>query len=163
MVSMKQTVDEKMMIRAVNDVIPVVNIVLCEDSLADATLFKRAIARSGLRHRICHVSDQAAMEREISQRKPDIVVSDYHIPGYNVRSAVNSVKKLSPETPFVVISGMAKYSEVKDLLQIGVKDIISKNAHTALLPMLCRELLSMHEASEPETSESDAQISDNLA
>jgi DNA-binding NarL/FixJ family response regulator len=52
------------------------------------------------------VDTEAALRRELRERPPDLILSDYDLPGFDGISALRIARKLVPSTPFIVVSGV---------------------------------------------------------
>ena len=64
--------------------------------------------------------------------KPDVLILDYHLDGYDTKSMngldiLKTMKKLSPETEIVILSCQKRLEVMKDLLRAGARDYINKD------------------------------------
>lgn len=62
--------------------------------------------------------------------KPDIVSLDYTLPDMNGREILEAIKKKSPETNVVIVSGQNDINTAVELLKIGAYDYIVKGVDT---------------------------------
>src|SRR5687767_15967584 len=82
-----------------------VRVLLTEDVSADAELEVRELKRAGLRvsHRIVDSEESFAVAlREFS---PDVILSDFSMPGFDGMAALAMAREQCPDTPFVFVSG----------------------------------------------------------
>lgn len=63
-------------------------------------------------------------------RKPDIISLDYTLPDFNGKEVLEVIKKESPETQVIIVSGQKDISTAIDLLKIGAYDYIVKGTDT---------------------------------
>ena len=61
------------------------NVLLVEDSRADADLIARALREVERALSLVRVADEAGLRRELAERRPDIVLSDFSMPGAATR------------------------------------------------------------------------------
>jgi len=81
-------------------------ILLVEDCRDDAELTAIALADAGLDVRCDCVDNEPALERALRQARPDMVISDLSLPGFSAVRALQLVRTLAPDVPFVVLSGI---------------------------------------------------------
>ena len=60
------------------------------------------------------------------QEKPDLILSDLRMPEMDGLELLEKIGELSPETPFVVVSGTGRISDTVHALQLGAWDYILK-------------------------------------
>src|SRR5205814_2695317 len=85
--------------------IPVLRLLLTEDNPADAELELRELKRAGLRvaHRIADTEQGfVSALREVS---PDVILSDFSMPGFDGMAALALARDLAPDRPFGFLSG----------------------------------------------------------
>jgi len=62
----------------------------------------------------------------IKDLKPDIVITDIRMPGFNGLEVIKEVKNEQPEIDFIVISGVKQFEYAKEALQHGVLNYLLK-------------------------------------
>ena len=82
-----------------------VRILHLEDSRVDHALVKFALQRSQLANEITLVDTLEDFRREAQSGQHDIVLADYHLPGFTGLDAWDVVCKLGIQVPFVILSG----------------------------------------------------------
>lgn len=68
---------------------------------------------------------QSGLEK-FKQSSPRIVITDLRMPGIDGLSILKSIRKLSPETPVIVISGLGVVGDVVEALRLGASDYLVK-------------------------------------
>jgi PAS domain S-box-containing protein len=63
------------------------------------------------------------------QEKPDLILSDLRMPEMDGLELLAEITAISPETPFVVVSGTGRISDTVQALQLGAWDYILKPVH----------------------------------
>lgn len=66
-----------------------------------------------------------ALERIISER-PDIVLTDIKMPGYDGNELIRRVREAGLETEFIIVSGYKHFEYAQNALQYGVMDYLLK-------------------------------------
>lgn len=80
-------------------------LLLLEDSADDADLLAIELAGAGLEADLRRVATREAYAGALSAFAPDIVVSDYDLPGFSGGEALQMARAHDPAMPFVVLSG----------------------------------------------------------
>lgn len=66
----------------------------------------------------------------INEHKPDIVITDIRMPGYDGLELIHRGQECSPETEFVIISGYRQFEYAKNAIRYGVKNYLLKPIKT---------------------------------
>ena len=80
-------------------------ILLLEDDIADAELVKYALGQSGLPHLLERVDARVEYLECLQQRPPDLILSDYHLPGFDGLEALDLAREHATDTPFIFVTG----------------------------------------------------------
>lgn len=80
-------------------------LLLLEDSADDADLLAIALAGAGLDVELRRVATRDAYAAALRAFAPDVVVSDYDLPGFSGGEALAMARSHDPALPFVVLSG----------------------------------------------------------
>ena len=102
------------------------HILLVEDSEPDAELIRRAL-RGEIGLRLVRVADEASLRGELEGTRPDIVLSDFSMPGFSGREALRIVREMAPELPFIFVSGTIGEELAIDALRRGASDYVLKD------------------------------------
>lgn len=73
-------------------------------------------------------------------RRPDAVITDYNVPGMDIRDTVTAVLAVDEDIPVVVVSGTMSAETGVELLQLGAQDYLNKSRLERLGPALQRGL-----------------------
>jgi diguanylate cyclase (GGDEF)-like protein len=126
-------------------------VLLAEDMAADAELEIRELKRAGLRvaHRIADTEESfAAALREFA---PDVILSDFSMPGFDGMAALAMARETSPETPFIFVSGTIGEEYAIRALRNGATDYVLKTNLVRLPAAVERALLEAKERRELQT------------
>jgi PAS domain S-box-containing protein len=120
-------------------------VLLVEDSENDALLFLRELRRGGYEPLYERVSTSEEMERALeeasSRREPwEVVVSDYYMPRFGALAALELLRRLGYDTPFVVVSGKIGEEAAVAMMRAGAQDYVAKEDMARLCPAIEREL-----------------------
>jgi CheY-like chemotaxis protein len=72
--------------------------------------------------------------------KPDIILSDFSLPGFDWRTAFSLAREQYPRIPFVIVTGSTSPKIMDECMSAGVTDCISKLHIKKLGPVILREL-----------------------
>ncbi len=119
---------------------PVIRILHLEDSRVDHALVKFALQRSQLANEITLVDSLDDFRRELQQGRHDIVLADYHLPGFSGIDAWEVARELEIEIPFVILSGAIGETAAVDAMHRGVSDYLLKDSMHRLSHVVQRAL-----------------------
>lgn len=130
-------------------------ILMLEDRPEDCELVQRMLSKEGLSFIVHRADTEKDMLRELRQFKPDIIISDYVMPGFNALRALDIVLKAAPETPFIVVSGTVGEETAADAIRSGASDYVMKDNLKRLGPAIRRELEKMERRRRTQQVESE--------
>lgn len=119
---------------------PPLRILHLEDSRVDHALVKFALQRSQLPNQITLVDSLEDFRRELQQGRHDIVLADYHLPGFSGIDAWEVMHELQIELPFVILSGAIGETAAVDAMHRGVSDYLLKDSMHRLAHVVQRAL-----------------------
>jgi len=108
------------------------NILLVEDSEDDAALIERKLRKNGYNLNLKRVEDGKQMERALKENIWDLIISDYILPHFSGKQALNLVKKKLDEVPLILVSGKIGEAIAVDMLKKGASDFVMKDNLTRL-------------------------------
>jgi len=111
-----------------------------EDSRTDALLVARVLQKGGLSGQITQVQCPAELEAALAEDSFDLVLSDYHLPGWNGLEALARVRELRPDLPFLMVSGAVGEDLAVEALRAGAADFRLKSRLGVLAPAIERAL-----------------------
>src|SRR5207245_6939533 len=104
-----------------------VKVLMVEPAAFDADMLKRIIKRSGLMFVAERVDTPLAFEAALSRFEPDIVLSDFAMPGFAGMQALQMLRRLRPQTPFVFVSRTVGEERAVEALREGAADYVLKD------------------------------------
>lgn len=111
-----------------------------EDNLADAELVKHALTAGGLTGAITRVETQPEFQAAFLNLKPELVLADYGLPGFDGMKALQLVRQVSADIPFILVSGTIGEERAIESLRRGATDYILKDRLARLVPAVRRAL-----------------------
>jgi len=115
-------------------------VLLVEDSADDAELIVAELERGGYRVIAERVQTAHAMQEALRRARWDMVVSDYDMPGFSGPAALEVLKAMGQDLPFIIISGTIGEETAVAALKAGAHDFLAKGRLARLLPAVEREL-----------------------
>jgi CheY-like chemotaxis protein len=115
-------------------------LLLVEDRLTDAELLLSRLKRLGYRAESRRVWTEESFTEALSVFMPELIISDFSMPVFDGRRALDLARKLAPEVPFIFVSGSAEAAQVAAALEAGAAGYISKNDLGPLAALLSRVL-----------------------
>jgi PAS domain S-box-containing protein len=113
-------------------------ILFVEDSPPDLFLMVRSFTKAGLNFEYERVASIPLL-KDALLNKWDILISDYHLPGFSALDVLDVVREKATDLPVIVISGAIQEEDAADLLRFGAKDFVRKDNHVRLVPAILRE------------------------
>src|SRR5215831_12120490 len=121
---------------------------MLEDSATDAELSKHTLRRGGIHFVSVRVETEKDFIRELEERPPDLILSDYALPGFDGYSALNIAKQKCPNTPFIFVTGTMGEEVAIETLKNGATDYVLKHRLSRLVPSVHRAMREAQERSE---------------
>ena len=128
-----------------------------EDEASDAEIAQRLLASAGLAFTAVVVDTRASFIAELAAFRPDVILSDYHLPGFSGEAALKIALEQCPDIPFVFWSGVLGDDAAVELIRQGATDYVLKD-RPARLPSVIHRALA-----EAEQRAHLAQLEDQLA
>jgi PAS domain S-box-containing protein len=125
-----------------------IKILILEDNLSDVCLVEYELKKSGLNFISQVVQNRIGFEDALLNFGPDIILSDYSLPAFNGKQAFALKQKISPYTPFIIVSGTIGDENSVDLIKSGVTDYVLKSKLFGLSPKINRALKDLEKARE---------------
>lgn len=115
-------------------------ILMLEDNQSDVDLIRRELKRNGLDFTSEVVQTRGSYENALDTYRPDIILSDYTLPGFDGISAFHIKQIKTPDTPFIMVSGSIGEERSVELIRDGVTDYALKDKLFSLCPKISRAL-----------------------
>jgi PAS domain S-box-containing protein len=120
-----------------------IHILHLEDDPADAELVHARIEAAGLVCQITRIQTGEELGQALRQGGYDVILADFRLPMYDGMSALQLVRELHPDLPFVFVSGTMGEEAVIEGLTAGATDYVLKQ-NLLRLPSAIKRAL--HEA-----------------
>ena len=119
-----------------------VRILHLEDSEPDHRLAQRALAKANLACLLDRADTLAEFELALAANAYDLVLADYHLPGFTALDAWSRMQDAALQLPFVLLSGAIGESAAVQAIQLGMSDYLAKDDMQRLGPVVQRALQS---------------------
>ncbi|MGH7057430.1 MAG: GAF domain-containing protein, partial [Acetobacteraceae bacterium] len=115
-------------------------LLVLEDSAAQAELAVRALEKAGLDCAWRRVESEMEFRAGLRELRPDVVLSDFSLPGFDGMSALVIAGAEAPDTPFIFVSGTIGEERAIEALKHGAVDYVLKDNLSRLAPAVRRAL-----------------------
>jgi diguanylate cyclase len=115
-------------------------IIVVDDSDDDFLLIKRQLQKSWRTAVIRHAHSEDTLRTTLQDLDPDLVICDYSMPSLTHDKAIELVQSLRPDTPTILLSGLANDALGVQAMHEGVSDYVDKSKPDRLIPAVRREL-----------------------
>ena len=119
---------------------PSLDLIAVEDSAADFELVVDALREAGLSVDVRQVEGEAAFHAALDRGLPAAILSDWTLPDFSGRRALEIARERCPEVPFIFVSGTISETVALEGLRQGATDYVFKNQLGQLGPALARAL-----------------------
>ena len=120
-------------------------ILLLEDIPSDAELNQRELRKANLVYTSKHVDTKEAFLEALTNFSPDVILSDYGLPQFNGLEALQLLKELKLDIPFILVTGSLTEEVAVACMKEGAADYILKSS-LKRLPSAVLNALEKHEA-----------------
>ncbi len=141
----------------------VIRILLLEDSPIDAELVIGHLRKAGV---VCEISRAATRAEFLAAFRPgdiDVVLADYSLPDFDGLSALDMVREVSPDLPFIFVSGVVGEEFAINALRRGATDYVMKRGMNRLPAAVDRAIAEMRERQERQRAEQALRVSETSA
>jgi DNA-binding NtrC family response regulator len=120
-------------------------ILILEDQAWDAALAQRLLVNAGLSIVAVVVDTKASFIEQMAAFRPDIILSDYHLPGFSGQEALKIAQELHPDIPFIIWSGVLGDEAAVELIKQGATDYVLKDRPARLPSVILRALAEVEQ------------------
>ncbi|WP_295384816.1 HD domain-containing phosphohydrolase [uncultured Thiodictyon sp.] len=121
-------------------------LLLVEDSATDAELNESELHKAGLEFIARRVEKEATLIAALDEFKPDLILADYRLPGFDGLRALAICRERVPATPFIFVTGLMGEELAVASIKAGATDYILKD-RLARLPAAVSRALDERRAS----------------
>ena len=115
-------------------------ILLLEDNELDAELTKGVLKAEGLTVKLHRVDTGADFETALKGGGFHLIISDYSLPSFNGKRALELARSISPDLPFIFYSGTIGEDSAVEVLKKGATDYVLKQRPQRLASAVRRAL-----------------------
>ena len=117
-----------------------IKVLLVEDRIEDAEILLREMRTRGLSIVSRRVETGAEFEEALVSFEPDLILSDYSLPGFDGTEALRIAQMQRPDIPFIFVSGTIGEERAIHALRQGAVDYVLKENRARLVPAIERAL-----------------------
>jgi PAS domain S-box-containing protein len=118
----------------------ILNVLIVEDNPDDAELLVRLIKKAGIELNWERTDNSKDLRYALKKTTWDIVLSDFAMPQFNGFEALEIVRSMYPDLPFILISGTVGEDIAVLAIKSGAQDYIMKDRLVRLVPSIEKEL-----------------------
>lgn len=118
-------------------------IIVVDDSEDDFLLIERHIKKTWPNGTIAHARDEASLIENLENIEADLVICDYSMPVLTHDKAIELVEAHRPDTPLILLSGLASDALGIQAMHAGVRDYVEKSKPDRLIPAIRREISTL--------------------
>src|ERR1700689_1805093 len=115
-------------------------LLVVENSQADAKLAIFGLIDAGFQCSYRCVANEAEMRSALRAERPDIILSDFSLPGFGGMSALTIALTEAAEVPFIFLTGLSGEERAIEALKCGAADYVLKGNPLRLAPAVKRAL-----------------------
>ncbi|RYX93641.1 MAG: response regulator [Comamonadaceae bacterium] len=115
-------------------------VLLLEDSRFDAEILRENLLAMRPDATLDVVTGREGFVQALADRRYDVILSDYELPGYGGAQALDHALQVAPQTPFIFVSGVIGEDNAVEMLKRGATDYVSKGRLGRLSVVLERAL-----------------------
>ena len=86
------------------------------------------------------VEDAEGLRHALEDPTWDVIIADYHLPGFDAPGALRILQECGHDIPCIVVSGKMGEDTAVEMMKSGAHDYLTKNNLTRLVPAVEREL-----------------------
>ncbi len=118
----------------------ILNILSLEDNVRDFELIREQLIEAGFSFDITRVDTESSFVNSLRTCKYDIILADFKLPGFDAFGALSMCNEISPEIPFICVSGSIGEEKAIELIKMGAVDYVFKDKPKRL-PLAIRRAL----------------------
>jgi phosphoserine phosphatase RsbU/P len=115
-------------------------VLIIEDSESDAILLLSLLRRGGYEPEFQRVDNAADLQAALEKARWDIVLADHLMSGFDSKAALEIVRAINSDLPFVIVSGAIGDEMAVSAMKAGAQDYLMKSNLARLVVAVDREL-----------------------
>ncbi len=119
---------------------PEARILILEDEAWDAELAQRLLTDGGVSFTAVVVDTRESFVEQLAAFRPDLILSDFSLPGFSGENALKIAQEECPNVPFIIWSGVLGDEAAVGLIKQGATDYILKDRPARLPAAIQRAL-----------------------
>lgn len=119
---------------------PSIRLLFIEDSENDTLLLLQRFRSAGYAPRHRRLASEAELREALLQEHWDVVLCDRNLPGCSMQTALEVLRELAIDLPFIIVSDIMQEDEAIAAMRAGAHDYLSKRKLDRLIPAVEREL-----------------------
>lgn len=135
-------------------------ILILEDMASDVELMTYELRQANIDYTYRRVTDREQFLAALDEEKPDVILSDFHLPGFGGLEALALAQAKYSEVPFIFVSGAMGEEVAIESLKRGATDYVLKDRLTRLGPAVQRALRESEERQERRQAEAALRVSE---
>lgn len=128
-------------------------VLIAEDTEDDALLLIRALRKGGYAPDAVRVWNAKTLSGALLRGEWDIILSDYHMPGFGGDQLIQIVRDQGIDTPIIIVSGAIGEEAAVELVKSGAEDYVMKDNLIRLIPSISRALKEAEDRKERRRAE----------
>jgi len=122
-------------------------VIIADDEPKIALLIKNLIQWDDLGLTLVAIAgDGVAALALITEHKPDIVITDIRMPGYDGIELIDRAKQVCAHVDFVIVSGYRQFDYAQKAIRFGVEDYLLKPLKAAEINQTLKKLIAKYHA-----------------
>ncbi len=130
-----------------------IRILYLEDDPKDAELVQATLEAEGLACEVTRVEHESDFLASLKRGGFELIFADYTLPSFDGVSALKIAKEISPEVPFIFVTGTLGEEVAIEALKLGATDYVFKTRLSRISPAVRRALREAEEKSELKRAE----------
>src|SRR6266851_9573525 len=103
-----------------------IQVLFIEDSEVDVELALRSLEQGGFDVSWECVQAEEELKRALSSHRPQAILSDFSMPGFDGMEALRLAKEMAPGVPFIFVSGTIGEERAIEAIRLGATDYVLK-------------------------------------
>lgn len=130
-------------------------ILILEDVPTDMELVEHELRSAGIEFQSERVDNRESFLEALDRFSPEVILSDYSLPGFDGKTALLLALEKVPSVPFIFVTGALGEERAVDLMKSGATDFVLKDRLLRLPLCVERALVEVEEKRRRQQAEED--------